>query len=255
MIRTLRRNAPLLLIATLAAGCAQPDGVRDPDANSRMRVAATAEASGQTDVALSMYGAAAAGDPNNAEAQARFAAALARAGNRAQAEQVLAAAVERRPNDNRLLLELGRMRLRSGSAGEALGLFDRILAREGRSVPALDGRGVALDLMGRHPEAQDSYRRAQAIAPDSVSVANNLGLSLLLDGRPDEARAVLEPLARRADANQRVTANYAISLAATGDEAAARTVLGAEEADLRGVAEVLRVNRQVIEVTPPGGRS
>jgi Flp pilus assembly protein TadD len=178
-----------------------------------------------------------------------------RAGNRAQAEQVLAAAVQRRPDDARLMLELGRMRLRSGQAGEALGLFDRVLARDSRSVPALDGRGVALDLMGRHPEAQDSYRRAQALAPDSISVANNLGLSLLLDGRPDEARAVLEPLARRADANQRVTANYAISLAATGDEAAARSVLGSEEADLRGVAEVLRVNRQVIEVTPAGGRS
>jgi Flp pilus assembly protein TadD len=254
MIRSLRRHAVLLVAGATLAACAD-QGVRDPDAASRMRVASTAEASGQMDVALSMYGAAAARDPDNTEAQARFAAALMRAGNRAQAEQVLAAAVQRRPDDGRLLLELGKMRLRGGAAGEALGLFDRVLVRDTRNVQALDGRGVALDLMGRHPEAQDSYRRAQAIAPESISVANNLGLSLLLDGRPDEARAVLEPLARRSDANQRVTANYAISLAATGDEAAARTVLGSEEADLRGVADVLRVNRQVIEVTPPGGRS
>jgi Flp pilus assembly protein TadD len=254
MIRNHLRHAALVFAACALSACAD-DGVRDPDAASRMRVASTAEASGQMDVALSMYGAAAARDPNNAEAQARFAAALMRSGNRAQAEQVLAAAVERRPEDRRLLLELARMRLRSGSAGEALGLFDRVLVRDSRSVAALDGRGVALDLMGRHPEAQDSYRRAQTLAPDSISVANNLGLSLLLDGRPDEARAVLEPLARRSDANQRVTANYAISLAATGDEAAARNVLGGEEADLRGVAEVLRVNRQVIEVTPADGRS
>ena len=124
-----------------------------------------------------------------------------------------------------------------------------------RSVEALDGRGVALDLMGRHPEAQDSYRRAQALAPNSISVANNLGLSLLLDGRPDEARAVLEPLARRSDAPQRVTANYAISLAATGVEAAARAVLGDPDADLRGLADSLRVQRQVIEVTPADRRS
>lgn len=253
-IRSRCRDAGLVLLACALVACAD-DGVRDPDAASRMRVAANAEANGQMDIALSMYGAAAARDPNNSEAQARFAAALTRAGNRAQAEQVMAAAVERRPNDGRLVLELARMRLRTGAAGEALGLFDRVLARDSRNVPALDGRGVALDLMGRHPEAQDSYRRAQAIAPDSVSVANNLGLSLLLDGRPDEARAVLEPLARRSDSNQRVTANYAISLAATGDEAAARRVLGSEEADLRGVAEVLRVNRQVIEVTPADGRS
>ncbi len=236
MTRTPIRYAALLLAAGTLAACANPGEVRDPDTASRLRVASAAEANGQMDVALSMYGSAAARDPNNAEVQARFAAALMRAGNRAQAEQVLAAAVQRRPDDPRLM-------------------FDRVLARDARSVPALDGRGVALDLMGRHPEAQESYRRAQALAPDSISVANNLGLSLLLDGRPDEARAVLEPLARRADANQRVTANYAISLAATGDEAAARNVLGGEEADLRGVAEVLRVNRQVIEVTPAGGRT
>jgi Flp pilus assembly protein TadD len=248
------RHAGIVLVASLLAACAS-EGVRDPDTGSRMRVAAAAEASGQMDVALSMYGAAAAREPNNAEAQARFAAALMRSGNPAQAEQVLAAAVQRLPNDRVLLLQLGRLRLRGGAAGEALNLFDRVLATESRNVPALDGRGVALDLMGRHPEAQESYRRAQAIDPNSISVANNLGLSLLLDGRPDEARAVLEPLARRADATQRVTANYAISLAATGDEAAARSVLGDPEADLRGVAETLRVNRQVIEVTPTGDRS
>lgn len=245
---------PFILMAALLAGCAT-EGLRDPDAASRMRVAASAEASGQMDVALSMYGAAAARDPDNVEAQTRFAAALSRAGNHAQAEQVLAAAVRRRPNDRTLLVQLGRMRLRSGAAGEALGLFDRVLASDSRSVPALDGRGVALDLMGRHPEAQESYRRAQALDPNAISVANNLGLSLLLDGRPDEARAVLEPLARRADATQRVTANYAISLAATGNEAAARTLLGGADVDLRSVTEALRVNRQVIEVTPAGRRS
>ncbi len=254
MTRPVLRFALFALAVPALAACAD-EGLRDPDVGSRMRVASAAEAGGQMDVALSMYGAAAARDPNNTEAQARFAAALMRAGNRAQAEQVLAAAVQRRPDDGTLMLELAKMRLRGGAAGEALGLFDRVLARDSRNVAALDGRGVALDLMGRHPEAQDSYRRAQAVAPDSISVANNLGLSLLLDGRADEARAVLEPLARRSDANQRVTANYAISLAATGDEAAARRVLGSEEADLSGVAEVLRVNRQVIEVTPPGGRS
>ena len=65
----------------------------------------------------------------------------------------------------------------------------------------------------------------------------------------------LEPLARRSDAPQRVTANYAISLAATGDEAAARAVLGEGSGDLRALADTLRVNRQVIEVTPTDGRS
>jgi Flp pilus assembly protein TadD len=238
------------VVAVVLAGCAETDSPRSPDAASRLRVASAAEASGQMDVALSMFGAAAARDPDNMEAQARFAGALMRAGNRAQAEQVLAAAVRRNPGDRQLAVQLGRMRLQTGAAGEALTIFDRVLASDSRNVAALDGRGVALDLMGRHPEAQDSYRRAQAIAPDAISVANNLGLSLLLDNRPEEARAVLEPLARRSDAPQRVTANYAISLAATGEEAAARAVLGDPDMDLGALAASFRTNRQVIEVTP-----
>ncbi|MBR0652323.1 tetratricopeptide repeat protein [Roseomonas terrae] len=243
------------LSALLLSGCAT-DGVREPDAASRMRVAAVAESHGQMDVALSMYGAAAAQEPDNAQAQMRLAGALTRAGNHAQAEQVLAAAVQRRPHERAMVVQLARLRLRSGQAGEALTLFDRVLAGDSRSVEALDGRGVALDLMGRHPEAQESYRRAQVLAPNSVSVANNLGLSLLLDNRPDEARAVLEPLARRPDATERVTANYGIALAATGDVVAARTVLGEAGGDVAALGEAFRGgNRQIIEVTPSDRRS
>ena len=244
------RLASACLVGFLLAGCAT-DGVREPDAASRMRVAAVAESQGQMDVALAMYSAAAAREPDNAQAQIRFAAALARGGNHSQAEQILAAAALRRPNDRALLVQLGRMRLRSGQAGEALTLFDRVLAADSRSTEALDGRGVALDLIGRHPEAQESYRRAQALAPNSITIANNLGLSLLLDNRPDEARAVLEPLARRPDATDRVTANYAISLAATGDVAAARSLMGEAGGDLAALGETFRGGtRQVIEVTP-----
>jgi len=129
-----------------------------------------------------------------------------------------------------------------------------MLAADPRDAEALDGRGVALDLPGRHAEAQESCRRTRGIAQDSVSIATNLGPSLLLDGRPEEARAVLEPVTRRPDAPARVAANYTIFLAATGDEAAARAVLNDPEADLAGLAAALRGNRQVIEVRPANRR-
>lgn len=247
---TPRLLLPAGLLALLLAGCAN-DGLREPDAASRMRVAAAAESQGHADVALSMYGAAAAREPDNAQAQSRLATALLRSGNRNQAEQVLTAAVQRLPNDRMLMVQLGRMQLGSGKAGDALTLFDRVLASDQRNVDALDGRGVALDLIGRHPEAQESYRRAQALSPNSIAIANNLGLSLLLDNRPDEARAVLEPLARRPDATARVTANYAISLAATGDVAAAQNLMGEAGGDLAALGETFRGGtRQIIEVTP-----
>ena len=206
-------------LALLLLGCGTGNELRSPDGESRLRIAAAAEANGQLDIALSMYAAAAQAEPANAEVQARYARALLRAGNRPQAEQVLARAVERRPGDPALLMELGRQRLIAGQAEAALANFDRVLSVSSRDVDALDLRGVALDMLGRHRDAQDSYRRALAIAPTSLRAANNLGLSLLLDGRPDEARAVLEPLTRRADATERVQANYAAALGASADGA------------------------------------
>jgi Flp pilus assembly protein TadD len=128
-----RVSAGCLLAAGLTlAGCASSPGGgsgRDSEAATRMRVAAAAEASGQMDVALSMYAAAANAAPGDMEAQARFASALIRVGDLPRAEQVLAAALERRPDDPGLLLSLGSVRLQTGAASEALGLFDRVLAR------------------------------------------------------------------------------------------------------------------------------
>ena len=147
------RLIPACLLGLLVAGCAT-DGPRDPDAASRMRVAAAAEGQGQMDVALSMYAAAAARDPDNAQAQARLAAALVRSGNHAQAEQVLAIAVERLPNNRALMLQLGRVRLRGGQAGQALSLFDRVLLADSRNTDALDGRGGAIELNAIPPRTR-----------------------------------------------------------------------------------------------------
>lgn len=223
MTRAISILASLLLLA--ACGTPQLAGPRDYDAASRLRVAAAAEASGQTDVALSLYASAAAADPGQADVHARFAAALVRSGNLAQAEQVLARAIERKGNDPVLLTQLGRLRLRSGATPQALELFERVLAATPRHAGALAGQGVALDLLGRHAEAERSHRAALALAPDSIGTANNLAMSLLLTGRAADAVALLEPLARLPLAPPRVAANLAIARAASGDLNEARTLL------------------------------
>jgi Flp pilus assembly protein TadD len=212
---------------SLLAACAgtPPVGTRDQDNASRFRVAAAAEASGQADIALSMYAAAAAAEPNRAEVQARFASALSRNGNVAQAEQVLSRAIVRQRDDPVLLAQLGRLRLQSGAAAEALEVFGRLLNATPRNIDALDGRGVALDLLGRHAEAEQSYRAALALAPDSLRTANNLAMSLLLAGRGAEAAAILERLARFPAAPPRVLANLAVARATMGDRDGAESLL------------------------------
>lgn len=256
-LRALRAGTLAALAALLlTAGCARRQSeqatpiLRDPTADSRLNVARAAEASGQLDVALSMYGSAAAAEPGRPELQAAFAGALARAGNIGDAEEVLNRAIGNAPNDPLLLLQVGRLRLRTGAAPEALAQFDRILARDSRNAGALDGRGVALDLLGRHAEAQASYRAALLESPSSVNIANNLAMSLLLDGKAEEARAMLEPLARRSVAPPRVRTNLAVARAATGDAAGARALLGEGMGDVDLGAVAASLGRSGVALDP-----
>jgi Flp pilus assembly protein TadD len=223
------RGWPMLLLLSACAG-APPTGPREHDTGSRLRVAAAAEAAGRSDMALSMYGSAAAADPGNAAVQAGFAAALLRAGNAAQAEQVLQRALQRHPADAGLLVASGRLRLRSGAAEGALADFTWALAAAPRNPQALGGMAVALDLLGRHGEAEGRHRAALALAPGNIGIANNLGMSLLLAGRAAEAAEVFAALAALPAAPPRVAANLGLARAAAqgmAGEAGAAPLLAA----------------------------
>lgn len=210
---------PGFLLAALLAGCGITGGgagSREPDAAARLRIAAVAEASGQPDVALSMYSAAAAGAPRRGDVQALYAAALARNGDLPAAEEVIDRALTLQPEDPALLGQSARNRLAAGDAESALRLFDRVLAKAPGSARALSGKGVALDLTGRATEARESHLAAHALAPEDAVVTNNLAMSLLLSGRPGEAITLLEPLAQGRSAPRRIRNNLALARAAAG---------------------------------------
>jgi len=111
----------------------------------------------------------------------------------------------------------GRSQLARHQAEPALATFTSILATEPENIPALNGLGVALDMLGRHEEAQTAYRQVLAIAPTDVIASNNLGLSLTLAGRYAEAMTVLRPIALGEDASPRARQNLAIAMALSGD--------------------------------------
>jgi Flp pilus assembly protein TadD len=91
----------------------------------------------------------------------------------------------------RALLELGE-------AASALALFDAHLQSAPSDARSLNGRGIALDLMGRHAEARMAYRGARLADPNSPVSAGNLALSLMLSGCADAAMSVLESAPRNA---------------------------------------------------------
>lgn len=231
-------RAALLGLLTLSA-CAPRE--TSPLAEARahpeqMRALVASAIAAQYDPALATLRRAAMAAPSNLALQARYAGALARAGEPAAAEAVVTAGLAQSPEHPGLLVELARIRVRGGQAEVALALFDRA-ARLEPGADAEEGRGIALDLLGRHHEAQAAYRAALTLSPERVSVQNNLAMSLLLTGQVGEALALLEPLAQRRDAPARVNNNLAI----------ARTMLGgaprqdiAADPQVREVASNLR---------------
>ncbi|MFT8246985.1 tetratricopeptide repeat protein [Roseomonas sp. BN140053] len=232
----------LLLLAACSTGTGETSrGLREPDGGSRLRVAAAAEASGQLDLALSLYRAAAEAEPRNPAVLARLASALSRSGNDAEAQDILDRALQQSPRDPALINQMGRLQIRRGLARPALETFGQLLAAKPDDAAALDGRGMAFDMLGQHAEAQASYRAALAASPGAIGPANNLGVSLLLAGRFQEAQAVLEPLARRPGATPRVATNLAIARAALGDQDATRDLIGdrATPADLQALLRAL----------------
>jgi Flp pilus assembly protein TadD len=130
----------------------------------------------------------------------------------------------------------------AGQAEGALADYDALLSAQPTDVVALNGRGVSLDLLGRHREAQGSYLQARRVAPADLRTLNNLAMSLIIEGRASEAVGLLEGAARAPGAPPRLLVNLAIASAAIGDTSAAHRLLGEEvsAADIDALVRDLR---------------
>ncbi|WP_191058674.1 tetratricopeptide repeat protein [Geminicoccus harenae] len=238
------------LLCLLVAGCtvSEQPALQEPDTASRMRVASVAEANGQPGVALSIYAIEAGNRPDDPQAQARYAAALIRAGGIAQADEVLSQALASMPDAPALLIQSGRIRLLSGSP-QALGLFERALVAAPNHAEALSGKGMALDLAGRHAEALPWHAAATKAAPSDLAIGNNYALSLMLVGRPDEAIPILALLAQRPEAPARVMNNLALAYAAAGHLSAAQAVPRSSigTAEIQNYAQLIQSDSAAVE--------
>jgi Flp pilus assembly protein TadD len=118
---------------------------------------------------------------------------------------------------------LGRARLALGQTEEALRDFDCVLQQDADNLPALNARGVALDSLGRHDEAQRMFARASALDPADFRVLNNLALSHLASGKPAEGIRLL----KQAGAGGLPTArlNLALAYLLDGKDVEARQAL------------------------------
>jgi Flp pilus assembly protein TadD len=233
------------ILAAMACGALTACAANDPrhggtlSAEARLQVAQAADAAGDTELAVSMYTAAAATEPNNINVQLRAADALARAGKIDQARQLLADRLRGSHSQPDLMRAIALVDLVAGQPAQALAEFETVLAIAPTDVRTRVDTAVALDLLGRHAEAQAIYRDVLAATPNDSATRNNLAVSMMLEGRTRQALDTLAPLQTEDTTPPRVKVNLGILYAATGDAERSRQLLGDRGSD----AEVAALTR------------
>lgn len=105
----------------------------------------------------------------------------------AEAEKALRAALDAPSEGADLRFLLGTVLATSGKLDEAIQFFEEVRKVAPDSVSLLNNLANVLRLKGRAEEAVTHLRHALTIQPDSPEALINLGLSLLMLGRADQA--------------------------------------------------------------------
>jgi Flp pilus assembly protein TadD len=189
--------------------------------------------------------------PIDSSSALRLARATRQAGDIASALQLYRNIVATTSADPEILVEFGDVQLQAGSPDDAIDTYSRVGARSSARLGALLGltrayldlgdptkalgfadeaqgiapqdarvlvdRGVALDTLKRHADAQACYRAVLVTAPRHVAARNNLALSLALTGHYDEAIALMAPLVRSTTATPKERENMAVIYGLMGD--------------------------------------
>ncbi|MBS0540583.1 MAG: tetratricopeptide repeat protein, partial [Proteobacteria bacterium] len=167
----------------------------------------------------------------------------------AQFRDVLA----RRSGDTVARRGLAQALLAMGQPSLAMAQLDVALQVDPQDYRALNAMGIALDMEGRHEEAQARYRDGMIRAPDFVALRSNMGLSLAISGRGRDAVELLAPLASGRAADARIRQNLAFAYTMVGDPTNALVVSRqdlTEESAQRQLSYYLRLKN-----LPPDARS
>lgn len=122
------------------------------------------------------------------------------------------------------LTEQGYTLLGKQQARASIPLFDQAIASDEHYIRAYQGKGIALNNIGKHEEAERIYEKALKIEPGSVGILNNYAMSKILGGHYQEAITMLAPLVKDGAQNATVQENYALAHCLDGKRDEARTL-------------------------------
>ncbi|TKC86372.1 tetratricopeptide repeat protein [Trinickia terrae] len=199
---------------------------RDPSAD--LKLAASALASGNVELAETLYNKVLAAKPHSFEARLGLADTRYLAGDFERARVLYGEALAAKPGESGAQLGLARVALRQRRLSEAQGLYRQLLAKDPGNAAASEGLGTSLDLEGRHGEAEAVYREGLRVHPDEHGLRVDLGLSLVLAGRPREGVNVLLDVTGLTDAPWQARADLAFAYGVLGNTDSAKKILSLE---------------------------
>ena len=127
---------------------------------------------------------------------------------------------------SRKLTEQGYELLAQQQPRAALAMFEQAVGGNEKNIRAWQGKGLALNHMGKHEEAETAYKRALEIQPGAVAVTNNLAMSKILHGQYQEAINLLTPLSKNKVPISTVVENLALANCLLGKSDEARKLYG-----------------------------
>ena len=193
-----------------------------------LRIAASSLASGDLDVAISLYQRITASHPEVVDGWLGLATARYLSGDISLARQAYQKAIDIDPAQIDAHLGLARMDIRQRRLPEAIARYE-VMRQQWPDHPlVLAGLGVTYDLAGNHAGAQEIYRQGLRLHPDDPALRSNLGLSLSLSGKPREAVNVLLDVMGVPSSLPQGRQNLALAYGLMGREDAAESILGAD---------------------------
>ena len=220
-------RAQLAAAAVMLVSACSPlphrDGTAGGDSATMLRLGDEARAAGDPATALPLYQRAYTLDSQNSATSVRVAQTFNQLGAYRQAGDIWASILRLEPHNYDALVGYGITLTALKQPTLALEHFERA-HQIGETAALYNGMGVAHDMLGNAMQAQDAYRQGLKIAPNSMSLSNNLGLSLALSGSYKEAIDILERVAAMPGAGVRHRQNLALAYALAGYTQHAQTL-------------------------------
>ena len=92
-------------------------------------------------------------------------------------------------------MRAGKNAARGGKNADARDVYASATHRDEQDARAWNGLGAAYDMLGKRAEAMDAYQHAIELAPNDVSIVNNLAHLYIETGDAQDAITLLYPFA------------------------------------------------------------